>query len=282
MAADAPPPSTPLSRPPISTALIHSPGLLTCWLASRITLQSASTSCSPGTGGPLSSNAPQPERLSYPYDRVNILHRGSSRTRTLLRGCAVIGVLLGHLFGIGSLSVGAIATKGQWNYTLHVEPFETWRTALEIITPLLGMNFVILFFVQSGYLMGKVFFEGRYNASSGKRAFYWARYLRLAPLLYFNLVVCIGLFRYADLDPGMILGDVLFINNFTGRGVNLVTWSLSHEMQYYLIAPFIYLACHNLTGWRAVAGGLVLLASAYGIGWLIPQLGFMYAFAVGF
>jgi len=200
----------------------------------------------------------------------------------LLRGCAVIGVLLGHLFGIGSLSVGAIATKGQWNYTLHVEPFETWRTALEIITPLLGMNFVILFFVQSGYLMGKVFFEGRYNASSGKRAFYWARYLRLAPLLYFNLVVCIGLFRYADLDPGMILGDVLFINNFTGRGVNLVTWSLSHEMQYYLIAPFIYLACHNLTGWRAVAGGLVLLASAYGIGWLIPQLGFMYAFAVGF
>src|SRR5665213_898846 len=85
MAADAPPPSTPLSRPPISTALIHSPGLLTCWLASRITLQSASTSCSPGTGGPLSSNAPQPERLSYPYDRVNILHRGSRRTRTPLR-----------------------------------------------------------------------------------------------------------------------------------------------------------------------------------------------------
>ena len=37
----------------------------------------------------------------------------------------------------------------------------------EILTPLLGTNFVILFFVQSGYLMGKVFADGRYDATAG-------------------------------------------------------------------------------------------------------------------
>ena len=200
----------------------------------------------------------------------------------LLRGCAVIGVLLGHMFGIGTISIGAIATKAQWSYTPHAEPFENWRTALEIVTPLLGMNFVILFFVQSGYLMGKVFFEGRYDATSGKRAFYWARYLRLAPLLYFNLVICIGLYRFANLDPLMMLGDFLFINNFTARGINLVTWSLSHEMQYYLLAPFIFLVFRNLSGRKAVIGAVILVLMAYGVGALIPQWGFMYAFAAGF
>ncbi len=199
-----------------------------------------------------------------------------------LRGSAVIGVLLGHLFGIGTISIGAIATKGKWNYTPHSEPFETWRSVLEIVTPLLGTNFVILFFVQSGYLMGKVFFDGRYDANTGKRDFYWARYLRLAPLLYVNLVICLCFYRYADLDPGMALGDILFINNFTGRGLNLVTWSLSHEMQYYLAAPFIFLLFRRLTGWKTVVGAVAVLAAAFGIGSLVPQFGFAYAFVAGF
>jgi peptidoglycan/LPS O-acetylase OafA/YrhL len=199
----------------------------------------------------------------------------------VLRGCAVIGVLLGHVFGIGTFSIGAVVTKGPYNYVPHAEPFDNWRTAVECLTPLIGQNFVILFFVQSGYLMGKVFFEGRYDARTGKRAFYWARYLRLAPLLYFNLIICLAFYRHADLSPIKLLGEFLFINNFTGFGLNNVTWSLSYELQYYLIAPFIFLAFRRADG-KAVAGCLVLVTVAFWIGRSVPFLAFTYAFLLGF
>lgn len=199
----------------------------------------------------------------------------------VLRGAAAIGVLLSHVFCIGGLSIGAIVTNGQYMYVLHQEPFEAWQTVVEILTPLLGQSFVILFFVQSGYLMGKVFFDGRYDASSGKRGFYWARYLRLAPLLYFNLVICIGLYRFADLSPIKMVGDFLFITNFTGVGINAVTWSLSHEMQYYLIAPFIFLAFRRADG-KALAGALALVVVTFLIGIFVPPFAFVYAFLAGF
>ena len=159
----------------------------------------------------------------------------------VLRGMAVIGVLLGHAFGIGTHSVGVIVSKStHGSYALH-EPFSFGYSFIEVLTPIFGRNFVILFFVLSGYLMGKVFFTGHHDAVKNKYEFYKARYLRLAPLLYFNLLVCAALFSNADLNPIKALGDLLFITNFTGRGINLVTWSLSPEMQYYLIAPFIFL-----------------------------------------
>ena len=159
----------------------------------------------------------------------------------ILRGMAVIGVLLGHACGIGAHSVGVIVSKSTGaSYVFH-EPFSFGYSLIEILTPIIGRNFVILFFVLSGYLMGKVFFTGHHDALKGKYEFYKARYLRLAPLLYFNLLVCAALFSGADLNPIKALGDFLFITNFTGRGINLVTWSLSPEMQYYLVAPFIFL-----------------------------------------
>src|SRR5579883_95317 len=204
--------------------------------------------------------------------------RGASIDHLMvLRGIAALGVFLGHFAGIGSLSIGAIVTKGPWNYLPHDKPFETWRTVVEILTPLVGLNFVILFFAQSGYLMGKVFFDARYDARSGKDAFYWARYLRLAPALYVNLVLCALFFKYADDAPLPMIGDFLFINNFTGRGINLVTWSLSHEMQYYLVAPFVFLLCHK----RPILL-VVLVAATFWLGQMYPPFGFVFAFLTGF
>jgi len=195
----------------------------------------------------------------------------------VLRGCAALGVFSGHLAALGPISIGAVVTKGQWNYTPHAEPFETWRSVLEILTPLLGLNFVVLFFVQSGFLMGKVFFDRRYDAENGKFEFYWARYLRLAPLLYVNLVVCAFFYKYADVAPLKLAADFLFLNNFTGPSVNGVTWSLSHEMQYYLVAPFVFMFCKRHIGWLLAA-----IAAAFVIGQFAPPFGYTYAFLVGF
>jgi peptidoglycan/LPS O-acetylase OafA/YrhL len=202
-----------------------------------------------------------------------------------LRGAAVTGVVLGHLFGIGGLSIGAIVTKSQGgSYQFHTERFELWRSFVEVLTPLIGTNFVMLFFVQSGYLMGKVFYEGRHDAMNGKGEFYSARFLRLAPLLYFNLLVCLGLFSGAEIRPIEVIGDFLFITNFTDRGINLVTWSLSHEMQYYLICPFVFLLFRKAS--RADLFGIIILI---GVAFLLPvyvwpfgHFTYLHAFLAGF
>ena len=160
----------------------------------------------------------------------------------ILRGLAALGVLLGHAFGIGQYSVGAyISDSTTGVFQLFNHPLTPLKEFLFIVTPLLGSNFVILFFVQSGYLMGKIFQDDRYKFSAESvRHFYRNRILRLVPLLYFNLLIAACFFVNAQFSPKMVIGDLLFITNFTGRGLNLVTWSLSHEMQYYLIAPLVF------------------------------------------
>lgn len=198
-----------------------------------------------------------------------------------LRGIALLGVMLGHLFSVGFMSVGALVTKSEIGWERHAAPFDIWRTVVEIVTPFAGLNFVILFFVLSGYLMGKVFFEGRHDAVSGKGEFYFSRFLRLAPLLYFNLLICLALVPFAVWSPLMVAGDFLFITNLTGRGVNAVTWSLSHEMQYYLAAPFVFLLFRHRRRW-ALHGALLLALVGLLIGRFVPPLAYVGCFLAGF
>jgi peptidoglycan/LPS O-acetylase OafA/YrhL len=162
----------------------------------------------------------------------------------MLRGFAACGVVFAHMaqFGPHSLSKFVFrGTDGAYDYVAYARDHDLPHILLAALTPIDATSFVLLFFVLSGYLMGKIFFTGQYQAIGGLKRFYKARFLRLAPLLYFNLLVCVGLFSGADLDPIKLIGDILFITNFTDRGVNPVTWSLSIEMQYYLICPFVYL-----------------------------------------
>ncbi|WP_341911770.1 acyltransferase [Ferrovibrio terrae] len=203
----------------------------------------------------------------------------------ILRGIAIIGVLLGHAFGIGEYSLGTFISQSTVGVFIHGNQHKnSILDALFVLTPLLGTNFVILFFVQSGYLMGKVFHEARYDVSKhGIAAFYKNRYYRLAPLLYFNLAICIGLYGASVLSLKTLLGDLFFVNNFTGRSINLVTWSLSHEMQYYLVAPFVFWAFgHRRFGLPLC---LVAIAAAW---WLTSTwrhgeyFQYVYAFLAGY
>ena len=214
--------------------------------------------------------APQPEKLDYLLG---------------LRGLAALGVVLGHGFAIGAYSLGVyISSSASPFFALIDHPLDPIRTALFVVTPILGTNFVILFFVQSGYLMGKVFHDRKYDLSrSSILKFYKNRYFRLAPLLYFNLLVAICFFSNANLSPREFIGDILFITNFTDRGINLVTWSLSHEMQYYLLAPFVFYLFR-----RANWSGLLVLIGCTSAVYLITRHGFLahfeylYAFLVGY
>jgi peptidoglycan/LPS O-acetylase OafA/YrhL len=214
--------------------------------------------------------SPQPEKLDYLLG---------------LRGLAALGVVLGHCFAIGGYSIGVyVSSSASSFYAIIDHPLDAVRAALFIATPILGTNFVILFFVQSGYLMGKVFHDRKYEPSSTSiLKFYRNRYFRLAPLLYFNLLVAICFFSSANLSPMEFIGDLAFITNFTDRGINLVTWSLSHEMQYYLIAPFVFRLFRAPT-WFS----LLKLAATVAVIYLITRRGFfshfeyLYSFLVGY
>lgn len=132
--------------------------------------------------------------------------------------------------------------------------------------------------------MGKVFHSNRYTPTFYSIiSFYIRRYLRIAPLLYFNLLVCSALFSYANLDYRMLLGDLFFVTNFTGRGINLVTWSLSPEMQYYLIAPLVFFLLRrmNILTLAASIAVCYLVYTVTRSGWL-AHFQFMYAFLAGY
>jgi peptidoglycan/LPS O-acetylase OafA/YrhL len=202
----------------------------------------------------------------------------------VLRGLAVIGVMLGHCATIGQNSIGVFISKSPYGvFALPTLPLDSLRFALFCITPILGQNFVVLFFVQSGYLMGKVFHDGRYKlAKSDIISFYWNRYLRLAPLLYFSLFVG-AFFPFADRSLIKLIGDIFFVTNFTDRGINLVTWSLSHEMQYYIVCPLVFWAFQKVS-WLNTLLCLVTIAVAFALtrNGFLGHFGYLHAFVAGY
>ncbi|MEY3869354.1 MAG: acyltransferase family protein [Microcoleaceae cyanobacterium] len=116
-----------------------------------------------------------------------------------------------------------------------------------------GQVAVGVFFCLSGYLMGKAFYTQRYEANvSGFTQFIINRALRIFPLYYFSVLI-LSIFVYPEIFQVENWGKLLRICTFTytfplpiisnlDTPFNPVLWSLSTEVQFYLIVPFIYTA----------------------------------------
>lgn len=123
-----------------------------------------------------------------------------------------------------------------------------------ILTPN-GLEAVWIFFVISGYLMGKAFYTERYSCDSAGIGSFWRnRILRVAPLYYFATLI-LTIFVYPSLlkieNWGFLLRVLIFsydhgpestsaIQNPWGNGA---FWSLSTEMQFYILVPFLFSFC---------------------------------------
>jgi peptidoglycan/LPS O-acetylase OafA/YrhL len=190
-----------------------------------------------------------------------------------------MGVALAHLLGDSELSF-------RWYLENGWEGGATSHAIFSALALTTGKNFVLFFFVHSGYLMGKIFFTDRYGLDPRSVVrFYRGRFLRIAPLLYLNLIVCLMILPLANPTIVEALGDFLFLNNFTGRNINGVTWSLSWEMQYYLIAPFVF-AIFAVPSKKALLQVIALacvfeIASILGVR-DIPPIEFLSYFLLGF
>ena len=111
-----------------------------------------------------------------------------------------------------------------------------------------GAIAVWILFVLSGYLMVKVFYTKRYTVDfAGVIKFWRNRALRILPLYYFAVLI-LSIFVYPEVlkfsNWGYLLRVFTFTYHpyisFTAVKFNDVFWSLSTEMQFYLIIPFIY------------------------------------------
>ncbi|MFH7026845.1 MAG: acyltransferase family protein [Heteroscytonema crispum UTEX LB 1556] len=112
-----------------------------------------------------------------------------------------------------------------------------------------GMVAVWIFFVLSGYLIGKVFYTKRYNPNvSGTINFWRNRAIRIFPLYYFAVLI-LTVLVYPDWLKTENWGYLIRVCTFTYDGspqlqsslnFNGVFWSLSTEVQFYLVIPFIY------------------------------------------
>ncbi|AFZ24437.1 putative acyltransferase [Cylindrospermum stagnale PCC 7417] len=112
-----------------------------------------------------------------------------------------------------------------------------------------GWVAVWIFFVLSGYLMGKAFYANRYTADvPGVINFWRNRLVRIVPLYYFSILI-LTLFVYPNWlkieNWGYLLRLFTFSYEFSitsqpGMNFNVVFWSLSTEVQFYILVPFIF------------------------------------------
>ena len=169
-----------------------------------------------------------------------------------LRGLAILMVVLHHFAAIAKTSIPLVGVYG-------------------------GLVGVQLFFVISGYLIAKsadVSSIGRYAIARFARIFpaYWAVYLSIGLVIHWSTLgkvsqtpfpFILNLLNLQQLDPVALL-------DFNVIGVS---WTLTVELIWYVLAPLVLVYCRGHRGWALIAILLVsvvwtLLADGGYLGWL--------------
>ncbi len=114
---------------------------------------------------------------------------------------------------------------------------------------------VFLFFVLSGYLIGRMWWP---QPQLRYARFAWRRTLRIYPAFLLSFVASLFFVRFTGeqvaLDAPRLLGNLVFLNGAPAAGVvplNIVTWSLLYEMTFYLVFPLLLLAAVRVSAHAA-------------------------------
>ncbi len=168
-----------------------------------------------------------------------------------LRGMSSLAIVLFHSF---------------YGVMFLLKSFDRVAAFLDQLPPWLGFvlntdKAVDVFFMVSGYLMGGALFremtrEGRLDI----RRFYVRRLYRIYPLFL------LGIAFYAMGNPHQsmknLIWNLLFIDNFKMKTIIPVGWSLSIEMQFYVVLPFLVYALWRVRErFRIIALGGLFAAS---------------------
>jgi exopolysaccharide production protein ExoZ len=127
---------------------------------------------------------------------------------------------------------------------------------------------VFLFFVLSGYLIGRMWWP---QLQLSYAQFAWRRTLRIYPAFLLAFVASLLFVQSGgsttSLAGARLAGNLLFLNGAPGSSVeplNIVTWSLFYEMTFYLVFPLLVLAAMRASAravqWVPVVGILAPIA----------------------
>jgi peptidoglycan/LPS O-acetylase OafA/YrhL len=198
-----------------------------------------------------------------------------------LRFVAILATLLTHIFGETYLRGG------------HTFVLQSHYNVFKLVDR--GGRGVLLFFAISGFILAQPFL--RQHLQHGKAvsvgAFFKRRLTRLEPPYILSLLLyAIGQAIYQHRIGTLVLpllAHIFYVHNFSGLpSLNLATWSLEVEIQFYLLAPVLgYLYAISSPILRRgmmvalIAASAIFQHNTHGvISWSLP--GQLQFFLVGF
>ena len=148
-----------------------------------------------------------------------------------LKGLSVLMVILFHIF----FAVFFLFKKEPEKLQQFIESIPAWLSFVLSFDKAVDIFFMLSAFLLS-YALLKVF-DKKKSIHIGR--FYLHRFFRIYPLF----LVALLLYGLADINKLLQDGwySLLFIENIYSKGIIPVQWSLSIEMQFYLILPFLLL-----------------------------------------
>jgi peptidoglycan/LPS O-acetylase OafA/YrhL len=157
-----------------------------------------------------------------------------------LRGIAISLVVLFHIWGI---AIGG----GAFQHSIFMSFISS------------GSSGVTLFFVLSGFLLSMPFFQGIKSGDHPPiRQYYFSRLLRIIPLYYIAVIASmVATGKYTEAIPALWFSYV----GFSVFPYSVVWWTLSTEVQFYLLLPLFMYLLRSSKGRAAFAA--ILLAWSY-------------------
>ncbi len=187
-----------------------------------------------------------------------------------LRGIAILGVVLHHLYGEVIVQGDAI----YWLGPIPVSP-------LTLITN--SYQGVALFFMLSGFVLTLPYIQQRRTmlGAADIFTFFRRRALRLFPLYIVALIIGLTLIappaNFSDLAtqvPLYITGIFTFTERHFFPDANFVLWSLGLELLFSLLFPFILICMQKFGVWKMITGLCIvaLIARIFGV-FMIQEVG---------
>ncbi len=174
-------------------------------------------------------------------------------------------------FGLDLLRAAAIAAV--------IFDHEVTKTGIPILE---GMDGVGLFFVISGFLVGRIYFRDSRKPSFTLLGFWGSRWWRTLP----PYAAAIGLYilvrhttgSLAPVQPPLPWWYALFLQNYLGITGFGVTWSLCVQEHFYLTLPLIGVA---ITRWFGRRSFRYVLPPLFFVPWLLRYLTMLHGFPPG-